>query len=143
MEIIIKRKTPTTKDIIEVDGKSTTISILSVYFDVLTPDTAYVDNNNIGYFPIEIAADVDTPDTDIIAACEKWITDNDVLSHYAGKLRNRDEDIADEIAKKYSLADEIAMLWKLQTDELTIDSPEIVEQRQIVADAKLKYPKEL
>ena len=55
--------------------------------------------------------------------------------------KKRNADIADEIALTYSLADEIALLWKLQTGELTIDSPEIAEQRQTVADAKLKYPK--
>ena len=49
--------------------------------------------------------------------------------------------VANEIALKYTLADEMSLLWKLQTGELTIDSPEIVEQRQTVADAKLKYPK--
>ena len=55
--------------------------------------------------------------------------------------KKRNADIADEIALTYSLADEIALLWKLQTGELTINSPEIAEQRQTVADAKLKYPK--
>ena len=50
-------------------------------------------------------------------------------------------DVANEIALKYTLADEVALLWKLQTGELTIDSPEIAEQQQTVADAKLKCSK--
>ena len=49
--------------------------------------------------------------------------------------------VANEIALKYTLADEVALLWKLQTGELTIDSPEIAEQKQTVADAKLKCSK--
>ena len=140
MKIIIKQKTPITKDIAGADGGNITISILSVYFDVLTPDTAYVDNNNIGYFPIEIVADVDTPDEDIIAACEKWIIDNNVLSHYAGKLRNRDVDIQTEIEKTHSLTDEIGIireaLVKMLPDDLNVQI-----WNDVVENAKMKYPK--
>ena len=53
--------------------------------------------------------------------------------------KQKNANIAAEIIKTCSLEDQIAMLWKLQTGELTIDSPEIVEHMQIVADAKLKY----
>lgn len=140
MEIIIKQITPITKDIVGADDENITISILSVYFDVLTPDTAYVDDNDIGYFPIEIVADLNTPDVDIIAACEKWIIDNNVLSHYNGKLRNRDEDIANEISKKYSLTDELGII-RMSLAELLPDNLDIQMWNDAVVNAKAKYPK--
>ena len=141
MEIIIKQKTPITKNIAGADGENTTISILSIYFDVLTPDTAYVDNDDIGYFPIEIAADMNTPDADVITACEKWITDNDVLSHYTGKLRNRDEDIQTEIEKTHSITDEIGIIRKALAKMLP-DDVDIQAWNNVVVAAKAKYPKE-
>ena len=62
-----------------------------------------------------------------------------ILVHPEQVEKQKNANIAAEIIKTYSLEDQIAMLWKLQTGELTIDSPEIVEHMQIVADAKLKY----
>lgn len=93
MEIIIKQKIPSTKEIADVDGNSQNVSVLSVYFDVLTLDTAYVDNDDIGYFPIEIVADMRTSDVDVISACEKWITDNNALSKYTGKTISSIDDV--------------------------------------------------
>lgn len=152
MEIIIKQKIPSTKTIADVDGKNQQVSILSVYFDVLTLDTAYVDNDDIGYFPIEIVADMSTPDADVISACEKWITDNDVLSKYSGNLRvipttaeeleaELNAKIAEKIAIKYPLPAEMALLWKVQEGIFTMESPEIVALRAWVAEAKAMYPK--
>lgn len=55
------------------------------------------------------------------------------------KIRNTN--IAVEIAIKYPLPLEMALHWKIHTGELTMDSNEIIEFRQVVTDAKLKYPK--
>ena len=140
MEIIIKKKIPSTKETTDSDGVEVLTPILSIYFDVLTPGIAYVDNDDIGYFPIEIVADIDTPDEDIIAACEKWITDNDVLSHYAGKLRNRDEDVAAEIGKTYSLTDELQII-RTALAELLPDDVDVQAWDIAVKAAKIKFPK--
>lgn len=53
----------------------------------------------------------------------------------------RDINIAIEIAIKYPLPAEMALHWKIHTNELTMESPEIVKFREIVTAAKEKYPK--
>ena len=70
---------------------------------------------------------------------EEWLANIVILPEQIEKQRKAA--IAAEVSKKYTLADEVVMLWKLQTGELTVDSPEIVEHRQTVTDAKSKYPK--
>lgn len=54
--------------------------------------------------------------------------------------KNRDIDIANEIAIEYPLPAEMALHWKLHTGELTMDSSEIVEFRAKVELIKAKYP---
>lgn len=98
MEIIIKKKTPSLKKHVGEDGVETSTFMLSIYFDVLTSETAYVDNNDIGYFPIEIEAEAGISDADIITACKKWLIDNDVLSHYNGKPHDHDDIIQSRIS---------------------------------------------
>ena len=71
------------------------------------------------------------------AEYDEWVESIVILPAQIEKRRN--VNIASKIAKKYTLEDQIALLWKLQTGELTIDSPEIAEHQQTVADAKLEY----
>lgn len=98
MEIIIKKKIPSLKKHVDADGIETSTFVLSIYFDVLTSETVYIDNNDIGYFPIEIEAKPGISDTDIIAACKKWLVDNDVLSHYNGKPHDHDDIIQNRVS---------------------------------------------
>ena len=55
--------------------------------------------------------------------------------------KERNKNIADEIAIKYPLSAELALNWKIHAGELTMISSEIVEFRNTVNLAKAKYPK--
>lgn len=55
--------------------------------------------------------------------------------------KNRTTSIADEIALKYSPADEIAFLRKLITGESKLIDVDIVQWLEVVAIAKANYPK--
>ena len=52
----------------------------------------------------------------------------------------RNLNIANEIAKIYTLADEISMTRKLITGESSVTDADIIEWFTVIADAKLKYP---
>ena len=141
MEIIIKQVTPFTIEIKDTEGKTKTENRLSIYFDVVTVDRNYVDNENIGYFPIKMIGDANTSIEDISAACTLWITSNDVLSKYQGKIRTRHGDIESEIRKKYTIDDEIGLLADVMSGVKIKDDPEIITWRAVVQAAKDKYPK--
>ena len=55
--------------------------------------------------------------------------------------KRRKADIANEIALKYTLADEISMNRKLITGESELTDTDIIEWFNDVASAKAKYPK--
>lgn len=53
----------------------------------------------------------------------------------------RNLNIANEIIKIYTIADEMSMARKLITGESSVTDVDIIEWFAIIADAKLKYPK--
>lgn len=55
--------------------------------------------------------------------------------------KERDKNIADEIALKYSSADEIAFLRKLITGESELIDVDIMKWLEVIAIAKANYPK--
>ncbi|MCK5397800.1 MAG: hypothetical protein KAJ33_06095 [Thermoplasmata archaeon] len=52
-----------------------------------------------------------------------------------------DKEINADVAIDYPLPDQMALNWKVQTGELTMESPEIVAFIARVDEAKAKYPK--
>lgn len=56
-------------------------------------------------------------------------------------LKEREKNVASEIANVYTIADEMSMVRKLITGESSVTDADIIEWFAVIADAKLKYPK--
>jgi hypothetical protein len=82
MEIKIKQIKPFTIELVDDNNDPISKSKVHIYFDVITDDKVFIDDNNIGYFPIEFD---EMDEKDLIKACESWIESNDILSKYTGE----------------------------------------------------------
>ena len=81
-------------------------------------------------------------DINIIKADEAAIKlSDDIAAEYIKVVNEWEINIAAEIAKVYTLADEISMIRKLSTGESIVTDDDIVEWFAVIAAAKIKYIK--
>lgn len=89
-----------------------------------------------------IIVEMSEEDKDIIKATEaETKAIEDAVKEAEEFEKDRTINIVDEIALKYSPADEIAFLRKLITGESRLTDVDIMEWLEVVAAAKAKYPK--